>query len=81
VNTLPITNKSRLLAAIAIPILAFALYVAYSFYQLHLKELAFDQRVQGMSEYEVCQLAAKEFGMVMVKEMGCLSGNYVTGQQ
>ncbi len=42
-----------------------------AFYQDHLQEADLNQRVQGLTEYELCQLAYDEFGMKMVEDMGC----------
>jgi len=52
-------------------------YAASTLYQAQLEQEAFNQCIQGMSEYELCQLAADEFSMTMVEDMGCLAGNYV----
>ncbi len=46
-------------------------HVGIAFYQVHLKVIDLNQRMQGLTEYELCQLDYDEFGMKMVKDMGC----------
>jgi len=48
------------------------IYGAYKFYQVHSKQLTLEKRIQGMNEYQVCQLAFENFGLKMAKDMGCL---------
>ena len=71
------TPKPKLLPIIGVPLFIFAAYGASTFYQAQVEQEAFSQRVQGMGEYELCQLAANEFSIKMVEDMGCLTGNYV----
>ncbi|MEY8205397.1 MAG: hypothetical protein RPR40_10015 [Bermanella sp.] len=61
-----------ILKVIALPLVIFGAYSGYLFYQSHLENIAFDERIQGMSEYEVCQVAFEEFSLDTVKEIGCL---------
>ena len=63
--------KSRLVFQLLIIISVPLTYGGYSFYQVHLKQVALEDRIQDMTEYEVCQIAFEEFGINMVKEMGC----------
>ena len=53
----------------------FLIYTAHSFYQISLKQVTFQQRIQGMDGYELCQSVLNEFGMEMVEDMGCLIRN------
>ena len=76
-TTTPKTTKPRLLAIIGVPLVLFAAYAGSSFYQAQLEQEEFTHRIQGMGEYELCQLAANEFSIKMVGDMGCLTGNYV----
>ena len=73
----PKTTKPRLIAITSLPLVLLAAYGANAFYQAKLDQEAFTQRIQGMGEYELCQLAENEFSMEMVEDMGCLTGNYV----
>ncbi len=73
----PKTSKHRLIAIISLPLVLLAAYGASTLYKAQLEQEAFTQRIQGMGEYELCQLAENEFSIKMVEDMGCLSGNYV----
>jgi len=71
------TSKPRLIAIISLPLVLLAAYGGSTFYQAQLEQEAFTHRIQGMGEYELCQLAENEFSIKMVEDMGCLTGNYV----
>jgi len=73
----PQTSKPRLMAIISFSLVLLAGYGASTFYQAHLEQEVFNQRTQGIGEYELCQLAANEFSIKMVEDMGCLDGKYV----
>ena len=73
----PQAPQSWLMAVISLSLVMLAAYVASTYYQAQLEQEEFSQRIQGMGEYELCQLSANEFGMKMVEDMGCLAGNYV----
>ncbi len=64
--------RVSVLLMIGVCVFVFSAYVAH---QTKLKLDLLEQEVQGMSEYEVCQYATKNFEMAMVKDMGCLDGN------
>ncbi len=36
-----------------------------------------EREIKGMTEYEVCQYAVKNYGMKMVEDMGCLDNDHV----
>ncbi len=69
-----------MIALVSVPLIIFLIYSSHSFYQAQLKKRAFQQKIQGMDEYELCQLAVNEFGMKMVVDMGCLAGNQLIKQ-
>jgi len=48
----------------------FGAYSGFQFYQSHAKTVEFKERIQGMNEYQVCQVAYEEFGIDMAKEVG-----------
>ena len=73
----PKISKPRLIVTISLPLVLLAAYGANTFYQAQLEQEAFTQRIQGMGEYELCQLAENEFSIKMVEDMGCMAGNYV----
>ena len=50
----------------------FGAYSGFQFYQSHAKTVEFKERIQGMNEYQVCQVAYEEFGIDMAKEVGWL---------
>jgi len=56
----PKTSKPRLIAIISLPLVLLAAYGASTFYQAQQEQEVFTQRIQGMGEYELCQLAATE---------------------
>jgi len=72
VKNTPKTRKSRLFVIAATPLILFAGYGATVYIEAQSKQQAFDQRLQGMTGYEVCQVAYEEFGIDMAKEVGCL---------
>ncbi len=57
---------------ILITLFSFGLYASFEFYRVCMANEELKQDIQGMDEYEVCQYAANEFDMEMVKKMGCL---------
>jgi len=61
-----------IIKVIALPLVLFCAYGGFEAYQVHSKNSEFDVRIQGMSQYEVCQVAYEEFGIDMAKEVGCL---------
>lgn len=65
------------MAVISLSLVMLAAYVASTYYQTQLEQEAFSQRIQGMNEYELCQLAADEFSMKVVEDMGCYVVNHV----
>ena len=71
-NNPPKTRKSRLFVIAGTPLVLFAAYGATVYIEAQSKQQAFDQRLQGMTGYEVCQVAYEEFGIDMAKEVGCL---------
>ncbi len=73
----PKVSKSKLIATISLPLVLLAGYGASTFYQAQQAQEEFKQRIQGMGEYELCQLADTEFSIKMVEDMGCLDGKYV----
>ena len=61
-----------IIKVIALPLVIFGAYGGFEVYQVHSKNIEFDARIQGMTQYEVCQVAYEEFGIEAVKEIGCL---------
>jgi len=72
IKIFPVSIKSRLINLVIASLSLLLIYGAYNFYQAHLKQLILEKRIQGMDEYQVCQLAFEEFGLEMSKYMGCL---------
>lgn len=58
---------------VGVGIIISSAYAANELYQVNLKHEALIQDSKGMTEYEVCQFALKEYGMKMVEDMGCLN--------
>mgnify|MGYP000476108623 CR=1 FL=1 len=71
-KTTPKTRNPRLLVIAGIPLALFVVYAAGAYYQLHSKNVEFEERIQGMTGYEVCQVAYEVFGIDMAKDVGCL---------
>ena len=61
-----------ILKVIVLPLVLFSAYAGFEFYQAQQNGVAFEERIQGMTEYEVCQVAYEEFGLDRAKEIGCL---------
>jgi len=76
----PKRSKPRLIATLSLPLVLLAGYGASTFSQAQLEQEELNQRIQGMHEYELCQLAENEFSIKMVEDMGCLNGKYVPEQ-
>ncbi len=72
-KTTPKNRKPRILVVAGIPFALFAVYATGAYFQAHSKNVAFEERIQGMTPYEVCQVAYEEFGIEMAKEVGCLT--------
>jgi len=64
--------KPRLIKLVMASLTLLLIYGAYNFYQVQSKQFILENRIQGMDEYQVCQLAFEEFGLKMAKDMGCL---------
>ncbi len=78
IKIFPVGVKSRLINLVIASLSLLLIYGAYSFYQVHSKQLTLEKRIKGMGEYQVCQLAFEEFGLKMAKDMGCLDNIRVT---
>jgi len=64
-----------IIKVIVLPLVLFGAYSGFQFYQSHAKTVEFKERIQGMNEYQVCQVAYEEFGIEMAKEVGCLDAS------
>lgn len=64
-----------IIKVIALPLVLFCAYGGFEVYQVHSKNAEFDARIQGMTEYEVCQVAYEEFGLDTATEVGCLDND------
>jgi|GEM_PF-2892876 len=78
IKIFPVGIKSRLTNLAMASLSLLLIYGAYNFYLEHSKQLILEKRIQGMDEYQVCQLAFEEFGLKMAKDMGCLDSIDVT---
>jgi len=72
IKIFPVSIKSRLINLVIASLSLLLIYGAYNFYLVHSKQLILEKSIQGMDEYQVCQLAFEEFGVKMAKDMGCL---------
>ncbi len=65
-------TRTRRFVIVTAPLALFAAYGATEYIEVQSKQQEFDQRLQGMTEYEVCQVAYEEFGIDTAKKVGCL---------
>jgi hypothetical protein len=66
-----------ILKVIVLPLVLFCAYGGFEYYESHAKAVELKERVHGMSEYEVCQVAYEEFGIDSAKEIGCRHNSVV----